>query len=54
MKLTSFDNGMTIEVDREKIGDVGPHADGGSFVRVNGLTYHVSELVDVILSKPPF
>lgn len=54
MKLTSFDNGVTIEVDREKITDLGPHADGGTFVKVNGLTYHVSEHVDAILSKPPF
>ena len=54
MKLTSFDNGVSIEVDREKISDVGPHADGGSFVKVNGLTYHVFEPIDVILSKSPF
>ena len=54
MKLTSFDNGMSIEVDKEKITDIGPHANGGSFVKVNGFTYHVSEVVDDILSKPPF
>jgi len=51
MKLTSFDNGVTIEVDREKITDLGPYADGGSFVKVNGFLYHVSEKVEEILPK---
>ncbi len=51
MKLTSFHNGMIIDVDREKISDIGPHIDGGSIVKVNGYTYHVQELVNEILKN---
>ena len=39
---------MTIEVDREKIISFGPHIDGGSFVQVNGLSYHVTESLEEI------
>ena len=48
MKLTSFDNGIAIEADKEKITAFGPHADGGSFVKVNGLSYHVKENLEEI------
>ena len=51
MKLTAFSNGMTIEVDKEKITAFGPHADGGSFVKVNGLFYHVKENLEEITKK---
>ncbi len=45
---------MSIEVDKEKIDGIHPHIDGGCIVKVNGFNYHVKELVDDVLSKPPF
>lgn len=39
---------MSIEVDKDKITAFGPHADGGSFVKVNGLSYHVTESLEDI------
>jgi hypothetical protein len=49
LKLTSYHNGLTIQVDRDKIDTIGPHTDGGSVVNVNNITYHVTETVKEIL-----
>jgi hypothetical protein len=48
LKLTAFDNGVIIDVDKKKVTSFGPHKDGGSFVQVNGLTYHVQETLEEI------
>ena len=50
MKLTS-ENGLTITVDRKKITEIGPHVNGGSFIKVNGHSYIVKELVEEILKN---
>ena len=42
---------MIIDIDREKISDIGPHIDGGAVVKVNGYTYHVQESVNEILKN---
>ena len=51
MKLTSFENGMNIEVNDKKIEAYGPHSSGGSFIIVDGNRYHVSERVNELLTK---
>jgi len=48
MNLT-LQNGIPLSVDREKIHELGPHIAGGSFIKVNGHTYLVTETVEKIL-----
>ena len=45
MKLTSFENGLTIDIDEKKIESFGPHIDGGSFIKVNGYVIRVAEVL---------
>jgi hypothetical protein len=50
LKLTSFDNGMTIDIDPRRIVAYGPHNSGGSFINWNGGSMiHVKEKVEEIL-----
>ena len=48
MKLTLL-NGLPVLVDRKKVTEFGPHIDGGSFIKVNGHRYLVTETVEEIL-----
>jgi hypothetical protein len=48
MKLT-LKNGIPLDVDREKILEIGPHVSGGSFIKVGSQTYLVTEKVETIL-----
>jgi hypothetical protein len=42
-------NGLVLNVDRKKMTEFGPHIAGGSFVKVNGHNYLVTETVEEIL-----
>ena len=48
MNLT-LPNGIPISVDRSKMTEFGPHIGGGSFIKVNGHRYLVTETVEEIL-----
>jgi hypothetical protein len=50
MKLTA-PNGSVITVDRKKILEMGPHVDGGSFVKVGAHRYIVTEQIEEILAQ---
>lgn len=52
MKLTSYDNGMVIDVDRDKLEYAAPHSAGGSVVQLSGMStsIHVHETVNDILN----
>ena len=49
MKLTA-PNGSTINVEKKKILEMGPHIGGGSFVKVGAHRYLVQEEVEAILA----
>jgi len=48
MNLTA-QNGIVLTIDRKKMTEFGPHIGGGSFIKVNGHRYLVTETVEEIL-----
>lgn len=44
-------NGAKITVDRKKITEMGPHINGGSFVKVGAHRYIVTEQIEEILAQ---
>jgi hypothetical protein len=45
----TLQNGIPLTVDRKKVTEFGPHIAGGSFIKVNGHQYLVTETVEEIL-----
>lgn len=52
MNLTGR-NGVKINVDRKKVLEMGPHIDGGSFIKVGSQRILVQEPVEEILKQSP-
>jgi hypothetical protein len=44
-------NGSKINVDRKKITEMGPHTDGGSFIKIGAHRYIVTEQIEEILAQ---